>query len=92
MTTKLSKLALVALAITVPIMVLGARSGGESQPGSPAVYAEISASSDCAWLQTSFDQASENNDRAPAGSSAFDWSLGYMRAADERMEAVGCYR
>ena len=89
-------LAIILAAVVGVPMILGSVAslsgiGGGTGPGSPAVYAEIETSSDCRWLQASFDQAAENNDRAPAGSSAFDWSLGYMRAADDRMDGLGCY-
>lgn len=63
----------------------------ETRPGDPAVYAQIEASTDCADLQETFDRAAGNNERAETGSEAFDYTLGYMEAADDRMREVGCY-
>lgn len=60
-------------------------------PGEPAVYERIAASSDCTVLQGEFDTASENFDRVEAGTPQADASLGYMQAADARMQEVGCY-
>lgn len=62
-----------------------------ARPGSPAVYAAVDASTDCAELQKMFDTAWANNRRYPAGTRQFDWALGYMNAADGRMHDIGCY-
>ena len=59
--------------------------------GSEAVYRRILGSSDCEYLQGQFDQAAENNDREEPGTPLFRVTLGYMRAADDRMDAAGCY-
>lgn len=58
--------------------------------GSAAVYAGIEASTDCGWLQASFDRAADNNERAALGSSAQKWTANYMSAANDRMRALGC--
>jgi hypothetical protein len=65
--------------------------GATARPGSPAVYAEIATETDCAALQTTFDRAAANNDRAAPGSAEHQWTLGYMRAADDRMKTIGCH-
>jgi hypothetical protein len=59
--------------------------------GSSAVYSRIDRMTDCAALQAEFDTASANNYREEPGSASFQATLGYMRAADNRMEEVGCY-
>ena len=58
--------------------------------GSRDVYAGILADSGCDSLQADFDQASANNAGAVAGSDEAHWTLGYMKAAQARMGAVGC--
>lgn len=59
--------------------------------GNVDVYNEILAMTDCAALQEKFDIASANNAREAAGTKQFQWTLGYMKVADDRMRAVGCY-
>jgi uncharacterized membrane protein len=58
--------------------------------GSRSVYTGILAETDCDSLQASFDQAAANNDAATT-SDQRNWTLGYMSAADDRMQAIGCY-
>lgn len=58
--------------------------------GSASVYARIAGLSDCAALQEEFDTAADNNDRAEPGTPQHRQTLGYMTAALDRMEAVGC--
>lgn len=58
--------------------------------GNPDVYAEILALTDCATLQQHFDTA-ENNLQAP-GTPQRKWGMGYMKASDDRMRDVGCYK
>jgi len=60
--------------------------------GKSGVYAQIAQERDCRALQTTFDRAAANNDRAQPGSAEHKWTLGYMKAADERMRSLGCYR
>lgn len=55
------------------------------------IYQNILSLTDCALLQEQFDQASANNARETPGTPQFQWTLGYMRAADERMQNLGCY-
>lgn len=59
--------------------------------GNPEVYKRILALDDCDALQKEFNQASENNNRETPGTPEFTWTLGYMRVADDRMKALGCY-
>lgn len=59
--------------------------------GNLEVYQNILSLTDCALLQEQFDQASANNARETAGTPQFQWTLGYMLAADERMQSLGCY-
>jgi hypothetical protein len=72
--------------------------GGESSPedyadeygGSTAVYERIAGMDNCASLQSEFDTASASNDRAEPGTSQHKQTLGYMTAAQDRMESIGC--
>lgn len=57
--------------------------------GNPDVYARILTMTDCAALQSEFDQA-EANLREP-GTPQYRWGLGYMKASDDRMIEIGCY-
>lgn len=59
--------------------------------GNLEVYVEIFTSTDCVFLQEKFDIASTNNANETAGTPQFQWTLGFMMAADERMKEVGCY-
>lgn len=59
--------------------------------GSPSVYSKIAAETSCSSLQQTFDRASANNDTAQAGSAEAHWTTGYMAAANDRMQALGCY-
>ena len=69
----------------------------DEAPGLPAVYERIAGMTDCVALQEQFDIAVATNERSggpPASWSSYSWAeigLGYMRAANERMEEVGCY-
>ena len=58
-------------------------SGGEAdRPGSPEVYERIAGLEDCAALQQEFDTAEANGGET---------GTAYMKAADERMQELGCY-
>ncbi len=59
--------------------------------GSEQVYFDISISTDCQFLQETFDQAYEGNQRYETGSNGSKWTLGYMTASDARMKEIGCY-
>lgn len=65
----------------------------DKRPGSPQVYAEIAAATDCATLQDSFDRA-EATSKRPGGPAGATWAkigIAYMKAADDRMDKIGCY-
>lgn len=59
--------------------------------GQQSVYDRISVMSDCGRLQEEFDIAATNNDSAAPGSDEHRWTRGYMAAAGDRMETIGCY-
>jgi len=63
----------------------------EEYGGNPNVYADILSMNDCANLQIQFDLADKNNEREEPGTPARRWTLGYMTAANNRMEEIGCY-
>lgn len=74
----------VMAALAVGIGVLGSR----SEPvGNPDVYNRIASLTDCAELQREFDQADAN--RAISDDPSIQTE--YMKAADDRMEEIGCY-
>lgn len=58
--------------------------------GSAEVYADISRETECEELQRIFDTAAANNDRAEPGTDAHRYTLGYMTAAEDRRQALGC--
>jgi len=59
--------------------------------GSPEVYARIQSLSDCAALQSEFDQAEQNLSLQEPGTQQYRWGLGYMKASDDRMKEISCY-
>lgn len=52
---------------------------GSGREGNPDVYDRIARLDDCDALQREFDIADDNN------------NTDYMRAADARMQELGCY-
>ncbi len=54
--------------------------------GEAAVYARIASLTDCGTLRAEFDIAAANHDR-----TGDRGAIGYMEAAEDRMEAIGCY-
>jgi hypothetical protein len=59
--------------------------------GNVNVYNRITTLDDCAALQAEFDIASENNLLHEPGSPESKETTGYMTAANNRMEEIGCY-
>lgn len=59
--------------------------------GNPAVYQRIETSTSCVDLQREFDIAMDNAEARNPGDSHRDLSLSYARAADNRMDELGCY-
>ena len=76
--------------VVVGLIALGSLSES-SKPGNPAVYDRINSETDCDTLQAEFNQAMTNHDALPSGDSRRDWALGYAKAADSRMNDLGCY-
>lgn len=72
--------AVAVLAVVVLGIIGGTRD--EERPGSPAEYRRIESLTDCGELQAAFDEAESGGSDAAAS---------YMRAADDRMRALGCY-
>jgi hypothetical protein len=68
----------------------------EEYGGLPAVYQRIAAETDCTKLHAEFDIAEQNFHKELAAGFAREpyrkACLGYMKAASERLKAVGCYR
>lgn len=89
-------LAIVSSLCIICIVFIVAMQWSERKPdymsefgGNPEVYARIQSLSDCAALQSEFDQA-ESNLQEP-GTPQYRWGLGYMKASDDRMREIGCY-
>jgi len=59
--------------------------------GKQQVYENIFSLTDCTKVQEQFNIASLNNKAATAGTSQFNATLGYMKAADARMKQLNCY-
>lgn len=59
--------------------------------GADVVYDRIASERDCSVLQAEFDRAAANNDLATPGTAGHKRTVGYMRAANDQMEAAGCY-
>lgn len=78
-----------AAALAAAIVLPGC-GGSDQKPGNQAVYDRISATSDCAKLQTEFDTAMSNHDRYAAGDERRKVPLAYAKAAQDRIEKLGC--
>lgn len=92
------KILFLVAAFMVVAFIAGASSGSGSstpaeRPGSPAVYAEIAAQTDCAALQATFDRAEANGKSARSGGnlSLAKVTTSYMETADARMRQINCY-
>jgi uncharacterized membrane protein len=59
--------------------------------GSVDAYREILTSNDCAFLQEKFDTAYETTQLSDPGTIHHKRATGFMTAADQRMEEIGCY-
>ena len=63
----------------------------DAEPGNPAVYDRIEAETNCSALQDEFDTAMAAAEGRRSGDDMRDASLAYAKAADRRMESLGCY-
>ena len=63
----------------------------ERETGNPAVFSRIESSTSCTALQREFDTAMDNAEARESGDPLRNISLSYARAADNRMQEVGCY-
>lgn len=59
--------------------------------GAYDAYLAIFTSSDCEYLQGQFENAYELNNAVEPGTIYSKQSLGFMTAANERMQEIGCY-
>ena len=59
--------------------------------GSADVYERILSLTDCIALQSEFDQADTNTELQEPGAPQYQWLIGYMTAANNRMEEIGCH-
>lgn len=57
--------------------------------GNPEVYQRLALETNCSALQNEFNTAEEN--LGTPGTPQYQWGLGYMKAADDRMREIGCY-
>ncbi len=60
--------------------------------GSLQAYEAIFSSQDCAWLQGQFDNAYQSSETSQPGTSTYQRAIGFMKASDERMKEIGCYK
>lgn len=67
----------------------GAAEYAEEYGGSVSAYRRILSLSSCVELQAEFDVAAANNDVAEPGTPAHLQSLGFMNAAQARMDSLG---
>jgi hypothetical protein len=81
------------MVLTIGVLACGGGAQPSARPGSAAVYERIAALTDCAALQREFDTAEANGarDRAAGKAEQAEWSVAYMKAADERMRALRCH-
>lgn len=91
----------IVLACSIMICVALAWSFNDPQPltandyvkkygGNAATYSEILGLTDCNLLQEQFNVASANNSAETPGTDPYQWTLGYMKAANNRMVEIGC--
>lgn len=76
------------------LLVAAAACGGGSEssdPGDPAVYADIEATTDCGELQTGFDRNMSDVERREPGDPLRDVTMAYAEAYDAQMKEAGCY-
>lgn len=62
-----------------------------ARPGSAAVYTQIAAMNDCKALQETFTRNMNDRDRRQRGDPLREAVTAYAFAADDRMQAIGCY-
>lgn len=60
--------------------------------GNVEVYREILASADCVYLQQQFDTAFNASESNEPGTLHHLSATGFMKAADQRMQEIGCYK
>ena len=62
--------------------------------GSINVYQKLMISSDCIYLQESFNRAYKGHEMYVKRHhrKGMSWCLGYMACSSERMEVLGCYK
>lgn len=58
--------------------------------GNVEVYRRILSLNNCAELQQEFDQAEANLALQQPGTDQYKWGIGYMTAANDRMQALSC--
>lgn len=61
-----------------------------AEVGNPAVFERIEAESDCVKLQSEFDTSMDNVERFEPGADERDVPLAYAKAAEDRMNELGC--
>lgn len=60
--------------------------------GNRDIYIKILALESCSDLQSEFNTASENNSLNEPGTTLYKATIGYMKAADDRMKELSCYK
>jgi hypothetical protein len=86
---------LVAALLTLMLVACSAASRDERDylaefGGSRAIYERIAAMTDCASLQAEYDAAAANNAVLDPSTDEYRWTSGYIAAAQDRMDELGC--
>lgn len=79
------------VAVVAAVLFVAGTLMGDDRPGDPEVYDRIGSLTDCEAVQAEFDTASANNARETPGSDLAEATLGYMEAAADRLDELGCY-
>ena len=61
-----------------------------SRPGDSVIYTKIESLTSCGELQREFDLYMDGHDRARAGTDMREVLLSYAKAANQRLQDVGC--
>lgn len=72
------------------VVALAACSSGDDKPGNAAVYDRIGSLTDCSAVQAEFNAAFDTSERTEGGTDEHEAAVGYMEAANDKLESLGC--
>ena len=87
------RLAAIPLLVLLLVGCMGARGVDaymDEYGGQRAVYERIADQTDCASVQAEYDSAAANNDALDPSTDEYQWTSGYMAAAEDRLEELEC--